>query len=114
MASVLVARLDGRIRVLDDARPELLLGVDPDAPRRDRVVTLRRGSTVLVYTDGLVERRDQLFDTGVERLREEFGSLWQEPVDWLGDELLARLLPDRAVDDVALVAVRLNPQDRPA
>ncbi|MGY1837659.1 histidine kinase, partial [Blastococcus sp. SYSU DS0510] len=29
------------------------------------------------------------------------------------DELLARMLPDAPDDDVALVAVRLHPQDRP-
>jgi chemotaxis family two-component system sensor kinase Cph1 len=67
-----------------------------------------------LYTDGLVERRDQLFDTGVERLREEFGRVWQAPIAEIADGLLARLLPDRAEDDVALVAVRLDPQDSSA
>jgi chemotaxis family two-component system sensor kinase Cph1 len=110
----LVALPDGQIQVLGSGRPDLLLGVDADAPRRDQVLTIPRGSTVLLYTDGLVERRDQLFDTGVELLREQFEALWQEPVDRLADMLLARLVPDRAEDDVALVAVRLNPQDRPA
>jgi hypothetical protein len=109
-----VAGPDEQIRVLDGDRPELLLGVDADAPRRDHVVTIPRGSTVLLCTDGLVERRDQLFDTGVDRLRAEFGALWQEPVGPLVDQLLARLLPDRAEDDVALVAVRLRAQDRSA
>jgi light-regulated signal transduction histidine kinase (bacteriophytochrome) len=35
------------------------------------------------------------------------------PLEQLCDELLGRLLPDRAEDDVALVAVRLRPQDGP-
>jgi serine phosphatase RsbU (regulator of sigma subunit) len=108
----LVAGPDGAISVLDDARHDLLLGVSAEAPRRESVLTVPRGSTVLLYTDGLVERRDQLFDDGVERLRAEFAALWREPVDRLADQLLARLVPDRAEDDVALVAVRLNPQDR--
>jgi serine phosphatase RsbU (regulator of sigma subunit) len=69
---------------------------------------------VLLYTDGLVERRDQLFDDGVQRLRQEFGTLWEEPVDRIADQLLARMLPDHAEDDVALVAVRLKPQARSA
>ncbi|MCZ2847226.1 SpoIIE family protein phosphatase [Modestobacter sp. VKM Ac-2978] len=109
-----VAGPDGEIEVYDGARADLLLGVEPTAQRQDHVRTIPRGSTVLLYTDGLVERRDQLFDTGVERLREEFGRVWQAPVGELADQLLARMLPDRADDDVALVAVRLNPQDRPA
>jgi serine phosphatase RsbU (regulator of sigma subunit) len=103
---------DGQVRVLDDARADLLLGVEPAARRHDHVLTVHRGSTVLLFTDGLVERRDQLFDDGVQQLRAELGALWQEPVDLLADQLLARLLPDRAEDDVALVAVRINPQDR--
>ena len=107
-----IAGPEGTIDVLDAARPDLLLGVDATAPRQDQVATLARGSTVLLYTDGLVERRDQLFDDGIDRLRAEFGRLWREPVDQLADQLLARLLPDRAEDDVALVAVRLNVQDR--
>ncbi|MCZ2824415.1 MULTISPECIES: SpoIIE family protein phosphatase [unclassified Modestobacter] len=109
-----VAGPDGQVEVLDGARADLLLGVDATAARRDHVLTIPRGSTVLLYTDGLVERRDQLFDIGVERLREEFGRVWQEPVDELADQLLARMLPDRAEDDVALVTVRLKPQDQPA
>jgi hypothetical protein len=42
----------------------------------------------------------------------EVGSL-DLPLDALCDELLVRVLPGRREDDVALVAVRLHPQDRP-
>ena len=109
----LVAGPDGTSRCSTAARPDLLLGVDADAPRQDHVVTLTAGSTVLLYTDGLVERRDQLFDDGIEQLRADFGALGGagRPVV---DQLLARLVPAGAEDDVALVAVRLKPQDRPA
>src|SRR4051794_24797546 len=92
----LVAGPDGVVEVLDGGRPDLLLGVDADAVRHDHVRTIPRGSTVLLYTDGLVERRDQLFDDGVQRLRTEMGTLWREPVDRIADQLLARLVPDRA------------------
>jgi chemotaxis family two-component system sensor kinase Cph1 len=105
-----VVDADGQIQVLDGARPDLLLGVEPGARRQDHVLTVSRGATVLLYTDGLVERRDQLFDTGVDQLREELRTLWELPVHEVADQLLARLVPDRAEDDVALVAVRLNPQ----
>ena len=107
----MVAAPDGTIRLLDEARPDLLLGVDAGAVRQDQVLTLQRGSTVLLYTDGLVERRDQLFDDGISQLREEFGAVAQEPVDRLVDRLLTRMVGDRAEDDVALVAVRLDVQD---
>jgi serine phosphatase RsbU (regulator of sigma subunit) len=103
---------DGTTLVLTTDRAELLAGVRVDATRSEHVVTVPRGSTVLLYTDGLVERRDQLFDTGIERLAALLPELGDLPTAQLADELLARLLPARAEDDVALIAVRLNPQDR--
>ncbi|WP_308127949.1 SpoIIE family protein phosphatase [Modestobacter italicus] len=101
---------DGATRVLAPAPAELLVGVHVDAVRRDHVVTVPRGSTVLFYTDGLVERRDQVFDVGIERLAAELTTLAGVPMAELADQLLDRLLPARAEDDVALIAVRLNPQ----
>jgi two-component system, chemotaxis family, sensor kinase Cph1 len=102
---------DGTVEVLDGHRPELLLGASPEAARTDHVVTLRRGATVLLYTDGLIERRDQVLDEGIARLRTELATLAHEPMDVVTDALLTRLLPERAEDDVALIAVRLDPQD---
>ncbi|SDG45395.1 SpoIIE family protein phosphatase [Klenkia brasiliensis] len=105
---------DGGTRLLGDGgRADLLLGVDPGAPRREHEAVLDRGSTVLLYTDGLVERRDQVFDEGIEALQRLLGGLAGRPVEQLADTLLADLLPERAEDDVALVAVRLHEQDRP-
>ncbi|WP_448613721.1 SpoIIE family protein phosphatase [Modestobacter sp. URMC 112] len=105
---------DGTTEVLDRPAAELLVGVHVDARRTDHVVSLPRGSTVLLYTDGLVERRDQPFDDGIENLRTELSALRDVPVAELADRLLARVLPDRAQDDVALITVRLHPHDRPA
>jgi PAS domain S-box-containing protein len=101
--------------VLWGATPNLLLGLNPDTVRDETVLTLPRGTTVLLYTDGLVERRRQLLDTGVGRLADVFADLIDRgvPLEDLCDELLARMLPDRPDDDVALVAVRLHREDRP-
>ena len=104
---------DGTVTALSGLGHDLLLGIDPRSTRIDEEVALDRGSTVLLYTDGLVERRDQDFDAGLLRLREAIGELAEEDLDDLCDGVLARLLPERAEDDVALVAVRLHPQDRP-
>ncbi|WP_138760245.1 SpoIIE family protein phosphatase [Modestobacter altitudinis] len=102
---------EGGIRLLDDARADLLLGVDGSSPRQEHALTVPRGSMVLLYTDGLVERRDQLFDSGIEHLVTELREVGQQPAGVVADQLLARLLPDGAEDDVALLAVRLDPQD---
>ncbi|NEK93664.1 SpoIIE family protein phosphatase [Modestobacter muralis] len=86
---------------------ELLLGVDPGAPRTESVVTLQPGSTVLLYTDGLIERRDGDLDEGMDRLREAATELAGTALDELCDQLIARLVDGQPEDDVALVAIRL-------
>jgi light-regulated signal transduction histidine kinase (bacteriophytochrome) len=106
----LVVDPDGAAQALAAPRPGLLLGVDPRAVRTDQVTVLRRGSTVLLYTDGLVERRDSGFDDGIDRLGRALAELRDLPVDEVCDEVLERLVPDGAEDDVALVAVRLRPR----
>ncbi|MGY1638219.1 SpoIIE family protein phosphatase [Geodermatophilus sp. SYSU D00742] len=104
----LVATPDGVVRALTTPRAGLLLGVDPAAVRTEQEARLERGSTLLLYTDGLVERRDQVFDDGVERLAAQLAELPGQPVEELCDVVLDRLLAGGAEDDVALVAVRLR------
>jgi serine phosphatase RsbU (regulator of sigma subunit) len=77
--------------------------------RAETEVVLERGSTVLLYTDGLVERRDQVFDDGIERLGRALTEERDRPIEEMCDALLHRLIPDGAEDDVALVGVRLLP-----
>ncbi|UOY00645.1 SpoIIE family protein phosphatase [Blastococcus sp. PRF04-17] len=106
----LVINPDGSVAELAAWTGDLLLGVDPDTRRQESVVTLDRGSTVLLYTDGLVERRDSDLDAGMVRLRDAVIELADLPLEALLDELLERLVHGRPEDDVALVAVRLHPQ----
>ncbi|SNS51748.1 Serine phosphatase RsbU, regulator of sigma subunit [Geodermatophilus pulveris] len=86
--------------------PELLLGVAPDRARTDHEVTLAPGATVVLYTDGLVERRDQDLDAGSARLRAVAGELGGLAPDRLCDALLDRLAAG-SEDDVALLVVRV-------
>jgi hypothetical protein len=57
-----------------------------------------------------VERRDQVFDDGIELLGHALAEERDRPVEQVCDALLRRLVPDGAEDDVALVAVRLLPR----
>ena len=109
---VLIAA-DGTVTLLDCGHPDLLLGVEPERPRTDRVATIDRGGTLLLYTDGLVERRDRDLDAGIAELVRVLGGLRDVPLQQLCDRLLERMyLPDTE-DDVALLAVRVHPQDEP-
>jgi serine phosphatase RsbU (regulator of sigma subunit) len=109
----LLLHADGRIEELTNPRAELMLGVDPTARRTDSVVTVERGATLLLYTDGLVEGRDLPLDEGIARLRSALAELADEPLAALCDDVIERLRPEGLQDDVALVAVRLHPEDRP-
>lgn len=103
---------DGSSRVLD-TRPDLMLGVEPSTPRRDHTVDLDSDHTLLLVTDGLVERRRSDLDAGMARLQEALRDLGRTPLDALLDTVLARLVPRAGEDDVAVVAVRAYPEDRP-
>ncbi|GAA3179496.1 hypothetical protein GCM10010531_36910 [Blastococcus jejuensis] len=109
----LVIHHDGRIEELAGPRAELMLGVDPTVHRTEHVVTVRRGATLLLYTDGLVEDRDLPLDEGMARLKAVLAELAAESLDDLCDAVIERLRPQGLQDDVALVAIRLDSQDRP-
>jgi PAS domain S-box-containing protein len=104
----MVLRLDGQVEVLT-AEDDLLLGLDPSTERHDSTVELLPGDTLLLYTDGLVERRDSALTDGLARLEATLVELAGLPLDALCDELLTRLLPPAPDDDVALVALRARP-----
>jgi len=101
----------GAVRRLESA-PELLLGVRPGTERSDHVVDLPPGAVVLLYTDGLVERRGSDLDTGIERLRAAAGVLADGDLGAGLVEVLAQVLEGVAGgDDVAVLAARAVGRD---
>ncbi|WP_323792698.1 SpoIIE family protein phosphatase [Nocardioides sp.] len=112
-----VLHADGSVEGLERQDYDLLLGLDAEAERLEHEVVLEEGATVLLFTDGLVERRGEDLDTGLERLCRELTDLAEgEPcVEDLCDQLLQRMAPSRREDDIALVAVRLKgPRPQPS
>ncbi|WP_369070045.1 SpoIIE family protein phosphatase [Kineococcus terrestris] len=105
----LLLRADGTCEYLETPVHELLLGIDAAARRTDRVTTLAGGDTLLLFTDGLVERRGQSVDEGLRRLRAAVAGLRGAGLPELCSAVLERLVPQDAEDDVALLAVRLHP-----
>ena len=65
---------------------------------------LAPGDTLLLYTDGLVERRDQPIDEGMAQLCERVTAAGARPAADLCDLLLGS--EQRREDDVALLALR--------
>lgn len=103
----LLTTRDGRTRYLDGGGG-LLLGMDPDATRGTARNALPAHSTLLLYTDGLIERRDEPLDDALHRLRRHAADLAREPLDTFCDELLIGLGAD-STDDIAVLAVRPTP-----
>ncbi|MFJ8542540.1 SpoIIE family protein phosphatase [Streptomyces sp. NPDC093586] len=103
----LLTTRDGETRYLDQGAG-LLLGMDPEAARPTACDVLPAHSTLLLYTDGLVERRDEVLDVALERLRRHTAALAREPLDTFCDELLIGLGADSA-DDIAVLALRPTP-----
>ena len=100
----LLVRDDGSAEFLwRDA--DLLLGLHPDQARRDHEVLLPPGSTLVLYTDGLIERRDASLDEGLDRLRAVATELGALSTEEICTGLLERLAVD-AEDDVALLVIR--------
>ncbi|TXR52914.1 PP2C family protein-serine/threonine phosphatase [Quadrisphaera setariae] len=85
---------------------ELLLGLQVDTRRTDHRTVLPAGATVLLYTDGLVERRGVDLSKGLVWLRSAAAGLDGASPDEVCDALLD-LVGGRVDDDIALVAVRL-------
>ena len=96
-----------RVEVLE-TETDLLLGVDPTTDRGDHTRVLAPGCRVLLYTDGLVERRGASLDRWLEWLADAVARLAHLPLEQMCDALLAQL-PGRVEDDVALLAVAVLP-----
>ena len=102
---VVVRDADGATRLLDEPNDPPLGSATAFHARQ---VTLEAGTTLVLYTDGLVERRAEPITKGFERLLDACSKGPAEPAA-LCDYLLAEMLEDHLnQDDVALLAVALN------
>ncbi|MGY1743450.1 MULTISPECIES: PP2C family protein-serine/threonine phosphatase [unclassified Blastococcus] len=104
----LLLQADGGTRLLE-ATSERMLGTEFPATRTDHEATVRPGDTVLLCTDGLVEAGRVSIDEGLTRVSAAIADLPGLDPGALCDRLLSRLVPDRAEDDVAVLAVRCLP-----
>ncbi|MGM1079431.1 PP2C family protein-serine/threonine phosphatase [Streptomyces sp. H28] len=103
---------DGRVRILD-AKPGAMLGIPLHQEIADHTEPLEPGSTLALYTDGLVERRARGIDPGIARLAAALGSFEPGELDAepesSADRLLSPLLSDsERDDDICLLLCHLH------
>ncbi|MDT9691337.1 SpoIIE family protein phosphatase [Streptomyces sp. P9(2023)] len=97
---------DGEARLLDPPH-DILLGAVPSYAYEERRTALRPGDTLLLYTDGLIERRHDGLDEGLAQLAAQAEALSGHPpneqVEWLLDTAAGD-----TDDDTSVVAVRVR------
>jgi anti-sigma regulatory factor (Ser/Thr protein kinase) len=104
----LVLGPDGNASYLEGGRT-LPLGVMPSAEYPQADAELEPGSTIVLYTDGLVEERGASIDRGLDALKDAVAGGPTEP-EALCDHIVSTLLAERAAtDDIAVLTVRTVP-----
>jgi serine phosphatase RsbU (regulator of sigma subunit)/DNA-binding response OmpR family regulator/anti-sigma regulatory factor (Ser/Thr protein kinase) len=101
---------DGRVRYLEsEGRPPI--GVQQPAGGGESAFSFEPGDTLLLYTDGLIERRSEAINAGLDRLSDALATAPAE-VEAICDHILARTVgQEPSQDDTALLAVRFLPLD---
>ena len=99
-----ILAVPGEAPILLPLTPEPLLGAGFGGSRSSTEFAFPPGALMAMYTDGLVERRGESLDAGLERLRVIVSP---EPPHALTGTIMRSLIGDASpADDVALVLVR--------
>ena len=102
----IVALPDGRTQLLEDGR-SLPLAVRPGTERTEASCTVPARAALLLYTDGLVERRRRSMDTGIAQAGAAVQRGASAAVEDLATAIMTAMAPDGGYeDDVALVLYR--------
>jgi phosphoserine phosphatase RsbU/P len=88
---------------LADVPPDLPLGAYPDATRRNTTLKLSAETNLLLYTDGLIERRGEPISHSLNRLVDTMRATTPEEICGRAINLMSQ---DPSTDDVAILAIR--------
>ncbi len=97
--------------LLADAR-SVPLAVHRKGSRPQSSVVLPPGSTLMLYTDGLVERREISIDDGIARVSATVAGGMHLPVDAVADAVLSEMAPPTGYDDDIAIVVYRQPYAR--
>jgi anti-sigma regulatory factor (Ser/Thr protein kinase) len=101
----IILRPDGTTQVLDlPAGLPLGIGGEPFETREMRIPA---GSTLILYTDGLVESRERDVDAGIAELRATLDG-GRAPLEEMCDTTIEALRPNHDRDDIALMMARVH------
>jgi serine phosphatase RsbU (regulator of sigma subunit) len=81
------------------------IGVTRDSGYEETTLSVQPGSTLVAFTDGLVERRGEVLDTGLTRLRDA-ATGHQLGIDDLVATLTSNLASEDHQDDIAIVVMK--------
>lgn len=101
-----VVEPSGRARVVEEAAEPPLGGIQYTR-YRTRSLQLGTGSTLLLYTDGLVERRGRPLDEGLDALRAAAEQPWAT-LDLLSSRLIGKGTHQTLTDDMAILSLRFK------
>jgi serine phosphatase RsbU (regulator of sigma subunit)/anti-sigma regulatory factor (Ser/Thr protein kinase)/transcriptional regulator with GAF, ATPase, and Fis domain len=102
----ILVHADGTIRMLEDGHT-IALGIRPNWSRPEGHVTVPAHATLLLYTDGLVERRRSSLEHGISRAATLVHDGRASALDDLADHVMSRLAPSGGYqDDVVLLLYR--------
>jgi sigma-B regulation protein RsbU (phosphoserine phosphatase) len=96
----------GEVEYLDEG--DAVIGME-DAPYQTLNRRIAPGDTLILYTDGLIERRGESLDAGMERLARAASAGPADPRA-LCEHILEALVPERQLhDDITAVVARVTP-----
>lgn len=97
---------DGTIQLLDGGHT-IALGIRGDWSRPEARVTIPAGATLLLYTDGLVERRRSPLDRGIARVADIAQDARTQGLEDLANQIMSQIAPPGGYqDDVVLLLYR--------
>lgn len=104
----LLAATNGSTRYLEDGA-SIPIGIMGDASYTCATLELPPGSMLVLYTDGLVERRGEDLAEGMERLAAAVNPADRSAID-AGEDILTAMFPEgEPKDDVAFMVIRYDP-----
>jgi serine phosphatase RsbU (regulator of sigma subunit)/anti-sigma regulatory factor (Ser/Thr protein kinase) len=102
----ILVRADGTTQMLDGGHT-IALGMRPGWPRPEAHVTIPAGATLLLYTDGLVERRRLALEHGIAQATALVQDLRASTLEELANQIMSGLAPSGGYqDDVVLLLYR--------